>query len=51
MFKKYQRIVDLLWQLERKGLYGEEMQELKMEIDKLQAEIDSELRAMGLAES
>lgn len=48
MFKKYQRIVDLLWNLERKGLYGEEIIELKEQIEKLQAELDDELKQMDL---
>lgn len=48
MFKKYQRIVDLLWNLERKGLYGEEMIELKESIEKLQTELEDDLKQMGL---
>jgi hypothetical protein len=49
LFKKYQRLVDLLWNLERKGLYGEEMIELKEIVDKLQAELETDLKEMGLS--
>ncbi|WP_218970410.1 hypothetical protein [Cytobacillus gottheilii] len=48
VFKKYQRIVDLLWNLERKGLYGEEMIELKEELEKLQDELKEDFRQIDL---
>jgi hypothetical protein len=50
VFKRYQRLVDLVWQMERKGLYLEQMVELKEELEKLQSELEEDFKQMGIVQ-